>query len=135
MLFDLTDVEVHCSMLNNLMDSTVIDCLKSLSLFGSVNFCLTMISPRPTGKKRYCDCSQYCKGRRTEVHRSTYQRHAPVRQADLETRLARYRRDTIDKSSLSAGTSLEGRSTNRASRAQPQVRHYTVFWIHLPNKI
>ena len=82
-----------------------------------------MISPRPStrptaaipGKKHYCDCSQYCKGRRTEVHRSTYQRHARFRQADLEKQLARYRRD---RSSLSL---LEEGSTNRASGTQERM--------------
>lgn len=101
---------------------------------------ITMISPRPStrqtaaigpGKKHYCDCSRYCKGRRMEVHRSTYQRHARFRQSDLEEKLARNRRDKIDKSSLS---SLEGGSTNRPSGTQermgirqPQVRYTTVF--------
>ena len=69
-----------------------------------------------------------------EVHRSTYQRHARFRQDDLEKRLARNRRDKIDKSSLS---SLEGGSTNRPSGTQermgmmeirqPQVRHNRSF--------
>lgn len=108
---------------------------------------ITMISPRPStrqpetaaigpGKKHYCDCSRYCKGRRIEVHRSTYQRHARFRQADLEKSLARNRRDKIDESSLSL---LEGGSTNRPSGThwqermgmmeirQPQVRHTAVF--------
>ena len=92
-------------------------------------------SIRP-GKKYFCDCSQYCKSQQTEVHRSTYQRHAPVRQADLEKRLAHYRRD---KSSTSVGpslASLEGGSTKKDSGTQesqtdmmenrdsePQVRH------------
>src|ERR1700679_2241588 len=45
-----------------------------------------------------------------EVHRSTHQRHATVRQADLEKRLACYRRDD---GSISGGPSLEGGSTNK----------------------
>ena len=120
--------------------------LKKLS---ALWFCvlLLMISPRPftqptaatmPGKKYLCDCSQYCKGRQTEVHRNTYRRHAPVRQADLEQRLARCRRD---RSLVSARPLLEegSRSTNlnlnRTSGArenvmeiangdsEPQVRH------------
>ena len=103
-------------------------------------------STRPTApirprKKHYCDCSQHCKGRQTEVHRSTYQRHALVRQADLEKRLARYRtpRD-VDDSSISAGPSLEEGGANRAPQTQesqmnlntmeigePQVRHAAIF--------
>jgi hypothetical protein len=42
----------------------------------------------PSAKQYYCDCSQHCKGRRILVHRSTYQRHAPFRQADLDKRLS-----------------------------------------------
>ena len=41
----------------------------------------------PPGKQYFCDCSQHCKGRRILVHRTTYQRHAPFRQADLDKRL------------------------------------------------
>ena len=106
-------------------DSIEIDAVRSSSKKPiALWFCLpSMISPRPStrltaatspGKKHYCGCSQYCKGRRTEVHRSTYQRHAPVRRADLEKSFARYRRE---KSSLSAEPSLEGGSTNRASES------------------
>jgi hypothetical protein len=39
-------------------------------------------------KQYFCDCSQHCKGRRIPVHRTTYQRHAPFRQADLDKLLS-----------------------------------------------
>lgn len=42
----------------------------------------------PPGKQYFCDCSQHCKGRQIPVHRTTYQRHAPFRQADLDKRLS-----------------------------------------------
>lgn len=68
------------------------------------------------GKQYFCDCSQRCKGRRTPVHRTTYQRHAGFRAADLEKRLSRFGRDLNSAAStstpLAAGSPLEQTSTN-----------------------
>jgi hypothetical protein len=49
-------------------------------------------------KQYFCDCSRYCKSRRLQVSRPTYQRHAPFRQIDVDKRLARSRRDNHGQS-------------------------------------
>jgi hypothetical protein len=41
-------------------------------------------NPPLEGKKLYsCNCERYCKGRITNVSRSSYQRHAPFRKSSL----------------------------------------------------
>ena len=86
------------------------------------------VSPRPTAaiirpRKLYlCDCSRFCKGRRTEVSRSTYQRHASFRQADMDRRIARYRPGGPSASSTSSTGASHGAGQSIGACAQvPQT--------------
>ena len=71
------------------------------------------------GKQYFCDCSRHCKGRRTLVHRTTYQRHVAFREADLEKQLSCFSRGLNSTASAStslvAGSPLEQTSTNDQS--------------------
>ena len=43
---------------------------------------------RNNEKSYFCNCARYCKGRVTNVSRSTYQRHAPLRESGLPNTFA-----------------------------------------------
>ena len=66
----------------------------------------------PPGKQYFCDCSQHCKGRRILVHRTTYQRHAPFRQADLDRRLSESCESGNQQDRATSSANLNGATTS-----------------------
>lgn len=79
-------------------------------------------------KQYFCDCSRYCKGRRVQVSRPTYQRHAPFRQADVEKGLANFRKDDHLSTTGTLPSQLPnrihqqlGRPMNGADIVQPRI--------------
>ena len=72
---------------------------------------------RPS-KQYFCDCSRYCKSRRVQVSRSTYQRHATFRQADVENSLTRT--DRLSTAGQSNGIHQQERPMN-GEIVQPRV--------------
>jgi hypothetical protein len=80
-------------------------------------------------KQYFCDCSRYCKSRRAQVSRPTYQRHARFRQADVEKRLEHLRTDahlstvgTLQLTGQSNGIHQQlGRPMNGADIVQPCI--------------
>jgi hypothetical protein len=47
-----------------------------------------MLPQRNNEKQYFCNCERYCKGRVTNVSRSTYQRHASLRESGLSNTFA-----------------------------------------------
>lgn len=70
--------------------------------------------PQRNNEKLYfCNCERYCKGRTTNVSRSTYQRHAPLRESGLSNTFAM---------SLSNARTLDDLARSGGIHAITQVR-------------
>jgi hypothetical protein len=59
-----------------------------LALINTKQLYFFMPPQRDNEKLYFCNCKRYCKGRATNVSRSTYQRHAPLRDSGLSDTFA-----------------------------------------------
>src|ERR1700733_6560588 len=107
-----------------------LSCSLLLCIMVSPRFSTQLTTIRPQ-KKYHCDCSRYCKSQQMEVHHSTYQRHASICQADLEKRLAHYRRDDssismeplLEEGGTNGAYGTQGSQINARGIGEQQVRH------------